>query len=169
MGADPCKVSILLEEWVQGSYRVECYAEAGYIVLALQAVLPKPPAEFQPSHSFLPGHWPKPLFQAYCAAGPAPGSLQGGKGVSWTHTVSLMPFKNWELLLLWSWSSSLTARFKIQIHIILRSILCHAFFAGCCFGLGKKGAPLFLELWFKYTNAPKLQLKTSELIQSVTT
>ena len=29
MGADPCKVSILLEEWVQGSYRVECYAEAG--------------------------------------------------------------------------------------------------------------------------------------------
>ena len=60
MGADPCKVSILLEEWGQGSYgicRVECcYAEAGYTVLALQAVLPKPPAEFQPSHSFLPGH-----------------------------------------------------------------------------------------------------------------
>ena len=59
MGADPCKVSILLEEWVQGSCgicRVECYAEAGYIVLVLQAVLPKPPAEFQPSHSFLPGH-----------------------------------------------------------------------------------------------------------------
>ena len=59
MGADPCKVSILLEEWVQGSCgicRVEWYAEAGYIVLALQAVLPKPPAEFQPSHSFLPGH-----------------------------------------------------------------------------------------------------------------
>ena len=94
-------------------------------------------------------------------------SRSSTKGVSWTHTVSLMPFKNWELLLLWSWSSSLTARFKIQIHIILRSILCHAFFAGCCFGLGKKGAPLFLELWFKYTNAPKLQLKTWELIQSV--
>ena len=33
-------------------------------------------------------------------------SRSSTKGVSWTHTVSLMPFKDWELLLLWSWSSS---------------------------------------------------------------
>ena len=36
--------------------RVLCSRSRVYIVLALQAVLPKPPAEFQPSHSFLPGH-----------------------------------------------------------------------------------------------------------------